>query len=104
VLQKAKTRGHLYQTASGVMFDNISRVRLLAAAGAAWDCYATTHAGVVVAAGLDWHLSADRPWDTDDLGFDNLTWDAFRLGNHAGFANLTAGRVRNSSCANFLLH
>ena len=50
------------------------------------------------------NLSADGSRHTDDFRLNNFLRAAVGLGDHAGFANLAAGRVRNASCSRFLLH
>ena len=74
------------------------------AAGAAGNLNTATLARITDADRLNGHASANRAGNGDHFCFHNLAWHTSRLGHHLGFANLTAGGVRNSPCTNFLGH
>ena len=50
------------------------------------------------------HRTANHTWHAASHRHTNLTRNAFRASDHFGFANLTASRVRDFTCASLLSH
>ena len=65
---------------------------------------ASALSGITDAGRLNRDSVTDCARDTDHLGLNDLAWNALGLGDHLGFANLTAGCVRNLAGPDFLSH